>query len=113
MKWLKKLRWDTTHFYQRCLWSLLSMEVEDMKQKKQLLVLNKRIMHDMQQDVDFGMLFSNVVMFFIILTTGSVLFKGNIHQDEPTITWKFSHPASSAMIDRPPSHTGFAGSVGR
>jgi Mn2+/Fe2+ NRAMP family transporter len=34
----------------------------------------------MQQDVDFGTLFSNVVMFFIILTTGSVLFNGNIHQ---------------------------------
>ncbi len=26
------------------------------------------------------MLFSNLVMFFIILTTGSVLFNGNIHQ---------------------------------
>jgi NRAMP (natural resistance-associated macrophage protein)-like metal ion transporter len=57
-----------------------TMEVEDMKQKKKHLVVNKRIMHDMQQDVDFGMLFSNLVMFFIILTTGSVLFNGNIHQ---------------------------------
>jgi Mn2+/Fe2+ NRAMP family transporter len=56
------------------------MEVEDMKQKKRHLVVNKRIIHDMQQDVDFGMLFSNLVMFFIILTTGSVLFNGNIHQ---------------------------------
>jgi Mn2+/Fe2+ NRAMP family transporter len=56
------------------------MEVEDMKRKKKHLVVNKRIMHDMQQDVDFGMLFSNLVMFFIILTTGSVLFNGNIHQ---------------------------------
>jgi Mn2+/Fe2+ NRAMP family transporter len=36
----------------------------------------------MQQDVNFGMLFSNLVMFFIILTTGSVLFNGNIHQIE-------------------------------
>ena len=34
----------------------------------------------MQHDVDFGTLFSNLVMFFIILTTGSVLFNGNIHQ---------------------------------
>jgi Mn2+/Fe2+ NRAMP family transporter len=57
-----------------------TMEVEDMKRKKKHLVVNKRIMHDMQQDVDFGMLFSNLVMFFIILTTGSVLFNGNIHQ---------------------------------
>jgi Mn2+/Fe2+ NRAMP family transporter len=34
----------------------------------------------MQQDVDFGTLFSNVVMFFIILTTGTVLYNGGIHQ---------------------------------
>ena len=34
----------------------------------------------MKQDVDFGMLFSNVVMFFLILTTGTVLFNGGIHQ---------------------------------
>jgi len=57
-----------------------TMEVEDMKQKKIHLVVDKRIMHDMQKDVDFGTLFSNVVMFFIILTTGTVLFNGNIHQ---------------------------------
>ena len=37
-------------------------------------------MHDMKQDVDFGMLFSNIVMFFIILTAGSILFNGGIHQ---------------------------------
>ena len=34
----------------------------------------------MQEDVDFGTLFSNVVMFFIILTTGTVLFNAGIHQ---------------------------------
>lgn len=56
-----------------------TMEVEDRKNKK-ILVLNKKIMHDMKQDVDFGMLFSNLVMFFIILTTGTVLFNGGIHQ---------------------------------
>jgi Mn2+/Fe2+ NRAMP family transporter len=55
-----------------------TMEVEENKKKH--LVVNKRIIYDMQQDVDFGMLFSNLVMFFIILTTGSVLFNGNIHQ---------------------------------
>jgi Mn2+/Fe2+ NRAMP family transporter len=57
-----------------------TMEVEDMKRKKKHLVVDKRIMDDMQHDVDFGTLFSNLVMFFIILTTGSVLFNGNIHQ---------------------------------
>ena len=57
-----------------------SMEVEEMKHKKKYLVVNKQIIHDMKQDVDFGMSFSGLVMFFIILTTGTVLFKGGIHQ---------------------------------
>jgi len=57
-----------------------TMEVEEMKNKKKHLMLNKKIIHDMKQDVDFGMLFSNLVMFFIILTTGTVLFNGGIHQ---------------------------------
>ena len=57
-----------------------TMEVEDMKSKKKHLVVNKRIIHDMHQDVDFGMIFSNLVMYFIILTTGTVLFRGGIHQ---------------------------------
>jgi NRAMP (natural resistance-associated macrophage protein)-like metal ion transporter len=57
-----------------------TMEVEDKKNHNKKLMVNKRIIHEMRQDVDFGMLFSNLVMFFIILTTGSVLFNGNIHQ---------------------------------
>ena len=54
------------------------MEVEDKKQKH--LIVNKKLVHEMKQDVDLGMLFSNVVMFFLILTTGTVLFNGGIHQ---------------------------------
>lgn len=57
-----------------------SMEVEEMKHKKKHLIVNKKIIHDMEEDVDFGMTFSGVVMFFIILTTGTVLFNGGIHQ---------------------------------
>ena len=57
-----------------------TMEAEDMKKRKKYIVVNKKIMNEMKQDVDFGMLFSNLVMFFIILTTGSVLFNANIHQ---------------------------------
>ena len=57
-----------------------TMEVEDVKQKKIRLVVNKRIMKEMKKDVDFGMLFSNIVMYFIILTTGTVLFNADIHQ---------------------------------
>lgn len=57
-----------------------SIEVEEMKNKKKHLVVNKKIIHDMKQDVDFGMTFSGFVMFFIILTTGTVLYKGGVHQ---------------------------------
>lgn len=57
-----------------------SMEVEEMKQKKRHLIVNKRIFTEMSQDVDFGMGFSGLVMYFIILTAGTVLFQGGIHQ---------------------------------
>ena len=57
-----------------------TMEAEDMKDLKKHLVVNKRLMDNMQKDIDFGMLLSNLVMFFIILTTGSVLFNAHINQ---------------------------------
>jgi NRAMP (natural resistance-associated macrophage protein)-like metal ion transporter len=57
-----------------------SVEVEEMKNKKKHLIVNKKIISEMKQDVDFGMSFSGMVMFFIILTTGTVLFKGGVHQ---------------------------------
>lgn len=56
-----------------------TMEVEDRKQLK-VLMLDKKVMRDMKQDVNFGMFFSNLIMFFIILTAGTVLFNGGIHQ---------------------------------
>lgn len=57
-----------------------TMEVEEAKQKKRSLMVDKKIISEMRRDVDVGMLFSNLVMFFIILTTGTVLFNGHIHQ---------------------------------
>jgi NRAMP (natural resistance-associated macrophage protein)-like metal ion transporter len=57
-----------------------SVEVEEMKTHKRKLVVNKKIIDESRQDVDFGMSISGLVMFFIILTTGTVLFKGGIHQ---------------------------------
>jgi NRAMP (natural resistance-associated macrophage protein)-like metal ion transporter len=57
-----------------------SVEVEEMKNRKTHLVVNKRIIHEMRLDVDFGMTFSGFVMYFIILTTGTVLFKEGVHQ---------------------------------
>ena len=55
-----------------------TMEVEDMKQTH--LVVDKQLIKKMEIDVNLGMLFSNIIMFFIILTTGTVLFKSGIHQ---------------------------------
>jgi Mn2+/Fe2+ NRAMP family transporter len=55
-----------------------TMEAEDIKHKKRKVMVNKRILNNMKEDVNVGMLLSNVVMFFIILTAGSVLFKAGI-----------------------------------
>ena len=57
-----------------------TMEAEDVQHRKRKLVVNKRVIRKMGLDVDFGMLFSNVVMFFIILTAGTVLYNGGIRQ---------------------------------
>lgn len=57
-----------------------SVEVEEMKHLKKKLVVNKRIIDNMIQDVDFGMTFSGLIMYFIILTTGTVLYQSGIHQ---------------------------------
>jgi NRAMP (natural resistance-associated macrophage protein)-like metal ion transporter len=56
-----------------------SVEVEEMKHKRALMV-NKKIINEMKQDVDFGMTFSGFVMYFIILTTGTVLYSSGVHQ---------------------------------
>jgi hypothetical protein len=57
-----------------------SVEVEEMKNKKHHLIVNKKIIHEMKNDVDFGMAISGFVMYFIILTTGSVLFPAGVTQ---------------------------------
>jgi len=56
-----------------------SVEVEEMKHKTKHVMVNKKILNEMKQDVDFGMTFSGFVMYFIILTTGTVLFKAGVH----------------------------------
>lgn len=53
-----------------------SMEVEEIQQRH--LVVDKRVIHSMQSDVRWGMLLTNVVFFFIILTTGVVLYQAGI-----------------------------------
>lgn len=53
-----------------------STEVEETRHKH--IIVNKKAIHNMREDVDLGMVFSNLVMFFIILATGTVLFKAGI-----------------------------------
>lgn len=50
-----------------------SIEVEEMNAKKKHVMVNKRLINQMNLDVDFGMTVSGFVMYFIILTTGTVL----------------------------------------
>ncbi|WP_343748228.1 divalent metal cation transporter [Fluviicola sp.] len=56
-----------------------NISLEDMAAKKNKKLSN-RMLKDMRQDVFSGMFFSNIVMFFIILTAGAVLFKAGIRQ---------------------------------
>jgi len=53
-----------------------SMEVEEVLEKK--LVVDKRIIQVMQVDIKTGIFFSNLVFFFIILSTGNVLHEAGI-----------------------------------
>ena len=57
-----------------------SVEVEEKQGKQKHLMVNKKIIHEINYDVDFGMLISGLVMFFIILTAGTVLYGGGVRQ---------------------------------
>ncbi|WP_317224477.1 NRAMP family divalent metal transporter [Chryseobacterium sp. Y16C] len=56
-----------------------TMEAEDQAHKGAIIV-DKQVLSEMKTDVNLGMLLSNMVMFFMILTTGTVLFNGGIHK---------------------------------
>ena len=60
-----------------------TMEAEDqqhLKSKKtsRTIVVDKRVLYNMRSDVNTGMFFSNLVMFFVILTAGTVLFNAGV-----------------------------------
>ena len=57
-----------------------TMEAENIAHSKRKVIVNKRVLTDMKADVNIGMFLSNLVMFFIILTTGSVLYNAGIRQ---------------------------------
>ncbi|WP_419420066.1 NRAMP family divalent metal transporter [Legionella sp. D16C41] len=55
-----------------------TMVVEHKKHQIKKVIVNKRTMSEVKFDIQFGMLFSNLIMYFIILTTGATLFKAGI-----------------------------------
>jgi Mn2+/Fe2+ NRAMP family transporter len=56
------------------------MEAENIANSTKRVVINKRFMDKMEKDVYLGMFFSNLVMYFIILTAGVVLYSAGIKQ---------------------------------
>lgn len=79
----------------------VTMEAEDVKATRQLVLARRKLVKEtanadkaskreknlfrlliqkMQMDVNIGMLLSNLVMFFIILATGTALFGNGIHK---------------------------------
>jgi len=53
-------------------------ENEKNEKMKKVIMVHKKEITSMRWDVDIGMIFSNVVMFFIILTAGTVLYSAGI-----------------------------------
>lgn len=59
-----------------------SMEAEERKHSLRRIFINKKHIQHMRFDIDLGMLFSNVVMFFIMLTSGTVLYQAGVNNIE-------------------------------
>jgi NRAMP (natural resistance-associated macrophage protein)-like metal ion transporter len=58
-----------------------TMEAEDIEHmKRKRIFVNKRMLDDMKTDVNTGMFFSNLVMYFVILTAGVVLYGAGVKQ---------------------------------
>jgi NRAMP (natural resistance-associated macrophage protein)-like metal ion transporter len=55
-----------------------TMEAEDMDHKQTHVIVDKVIIKNMAADVNTGMFASNLVMLFIILTTGVVLYNSGV-----------------------------------
>ncbi|PWT72910.1 MAG: iron transporter [Bacteroidetes bacterium] len=57
-----------------------TMEAEDIANSKSRIVVDKKFLSKIRTDITVGMFFSNLVMFFIILTSGVVLYSAGIHK---------------------------------
>lgn len=74
-----------------------TMEAEDLAHDGSIIV-NKRVLGKMRMDVNSGMFLSNMVMFFMILTTGSVLFPAGVrHIDTVDQAAKALEPLAGKM----------------
>ncbi|MBS1597741.1 MAG: divalent metal cation transporter [Bacteroidetes bacterium] len=56
-----------------------TMEAEDISNQQKTVVVDKLFLRKLKFDTYVGMFLSNLVMFFIILTTGVVLYGAGIH----------------------------------
>ncbi len=56
-----------------------SMEVEEAEGHRNTVMVDKKLISNMRTDVDFGMLLTCIVFFFIILSTGTVLYNQGLH----------------------------------
>ena len=57
-----------------------TMEAEDLEHQQKKIIIDKQIMQNMTSDVNTGMFASNLVMLFILLTTGVVLYSAGIRE---------------------------------
>jgi len=57
----------------------VTMEAEDQNHKTKKIFVDKAMMGEMATDVNIGMFASNLVMLFIMITTGAVLFTAGKH----------------------------------
>jgi NRAMP (natural resistance-associated macrophage protein)-like metal ion transporter len=57
-----------------------SMEVEHLKKEQEGFSVTKKILKDMRFDIGYGMFYSNLIMYFIILTAGTVLYNAGVRQ---------------------------------
>jgi NRAMP (natural resistance-associated macrophage protein)-like metal ion transporter len=56
-----------------------TMEAEDSSHSATKVIVDKRVLSAMRKDVNTGMFFSIIVMYFIMLTTGVVLYNAGVH----------------------------------
>ncbi|CAL1517474.1 divalent metal cation transporter [Chitinophaga sp. MM2321] len=59
-----------------------TMEAEELKHNVPKIMVDKHLLSDVKEDVTSGMFFSNLVMMFIMMTCGNVLFSHGQHKIE-------------------------------